>query len=147
MIARLSCTNVSVSPLSLLLFVRVDEPISTTNHPSRRRKIRGVTHDALDKLQQCDWPGNVRELENAVERAMVVARYTELQPNDFTLRLPFTERGGMTLEEVKRDHILEAIELCENNQTLAAQVLEIDRVTLHNKLKKYGWERPAPRRP
>ena len=74
---------------------------------------------------------------------MVVARYTELQPSDFTLRLPFTERGGMALEEVERAHILEVVELCENNQTLAAQVLGIDRVTLHKKLVKYGWSREA----
>jgi two-component system, NtrC family, response regulator HydG len=114
---------------------------------SMNKPVTGITHDALDMLQQCDWPGNVRELENAVERAMVVARFTELQPNDFTLRLPFNERGGMTLEEVERAHILEVIELCENNQTLAAEVLGIDRVTLHTKLKKYGWERPTLRRP
>ena len=128
---------------------RKDDIPLLVNHFLRRfaasmnKPVKGITHDALNMLQQCDWPGNVRELENAVERAMVVARYSELQPNDFTLRLPFTERGGMTLEEVERDHILEVIELCENNQTLAAQVLGIDRVTLHNKLKKYGWQRPT----
>ena len=49
----------------------------------------------------------------------------------------------MTLEEVEQAHILEVVELCENNQTLAAQVLGIDRVTLHKKLVKYGWTREA----
>jgi len=49
----------------------------------------------------------------------------------------------MTLEEVQQEHILEVIEACEGNQTLAADVLGIDRVTLHNKLKKYGWQRPG----
>lgn len=102
----------------------------------------GITPDALDMLQQCDWPSNIRELENAVNRAMMVARYRELQPGGFSLRLPFTIRGGMSLEEVARGRILEVIELCENNQALAAEMLGIDRVTLHNKLKKYGRQRP-----
>ena len=83
------------------------------------------------------------EQENAVERAMVVARGPELQQEDFTLQLPLSERSVMTLEEVQRDHILKVIELCESNQTLAADVLGIDRVTLHTKLKKYGWQRPG----
>jgi two-component system response regulator HydG len=142
---RLNVFRIDLPPLHK----RKDDIPLLVNHFIRRfaasmnKPVKGITHDALDMLQQCDWPGNIRELENAVERAMVVARYTELQPNDFTLRLPFTERGGMTLEEVERDHILEVIELCENNQTLAAQMLGIDRVTLHKKLMKYGWQRPA----
>lgn len=47
----------------------------------------------------------------------------------------------MTLEEVERIHILEVLAICGGNQTAAADVLDIDRVTLHNKLKKYGWKR------
>jgi DNA-binding protein Fis len=38
-------------------------------------------------------------------------------------------------------HILAVLEECKGNQTVAAEVLDIDRVTLHNKLKKYGWKR------
>jgi len=110
---------------------------------SMNKPVAGVSRDALDLLQRYDWPGNIRELENAVERAMVVARNSELQENDFTLRLPHASRGGMALEEVQRAHILEVIDLCGGNQSLAAQMLGIDRVTLHSKLKKYGWKRPT----
>ena len=46
-----------------------------------------------------------------------------------------------TLEDIERAHILAVLEDCKGNQTLAAEVLDIDRVTLHNKLKKYGWKR------
>jgi two-component system response regulator HydG len=42
---------------------------------------------------------------------------------------------------MERAHILAILEDCNGNQTLAAEVLDIDRVTLHNKLKKYGWKR------
>jgi two-component system response regulator HydG len=95
-------------------------------------------------VQQHDWPGNVRELENAVERAMVVAREPELREEDFALKpaaaaLPALE--GRTLDEVEKSYILRVLEDCGFNQTKAAEVLSIDRVTLHNKLKKYGWSR------
>ncbi len=110
---------------------------------SMNKPVEGVSRDAVKLLQQHDWPGNVRELENAVERAMVVAQEPLLHEKDFTLRLLTSERGGMSLEEVQREHILDVIDLCGGNQTLAAQILGIDRVTLHVKLKKYGWTKPT----
>ena len=109
---------------------------------SMNKPVQGISSEALELLQLYNWPGNIRELENAVERAMVVARGTELQQNDFSLQLPLSDFHAMTLEEVARDHILHVVEMCENNQSMAADVLGIDRVTLHNKLKKYGWQRP-----
>ena len=48
-----------------------------------------------------------------------------------------------SLEEVERAHILKTLENCAWNQTRAAEALQIDRVTLHHKIKKYGWSRPA----
>ncbi len=112
------------------------------------RKISGVEPVAMDLIQRYDWPGNVRELENAVERAMVVARGTDLRAEDFAIRLSeptllaAPESGpAPSLEEVEKAHILHVLEQCDFNQTRAAEVLKIDRVTLHNKLKKYGWSR------
>ena len=49
--------------------------------------------------------------------------------------------GGKSLQDVERDYILRVMEECDGNQTRAARVLHIDRVTLHNKLKSYGWSR------
>jgi two-component system, NtrC family, response regulator HydG len=110
---------------------------------SMNRPVVRVSPKAMALLSEYNWPGNVRELENAVERAMVVARETELREEDFSLKLPGPDRPARTLEEVERAHILEVLELCKGNQTLAAQQLDIDRVTLHNKLKKYGWKKAA----
>jgi DNA-binding NtrC family response regulator len=45
---------------------------------------------------------------------------------------------------MERQHILRILEECGGNQTHAAEVLDIDRVTLYNKLKRYGWKRPTP---
>jgi DNA-binding NtrC family response regulator len=107
------------------------------------KKITRVSPGAMYALQAHPWPGNVRELENAVERAMVVAQEPELREQDFI----FKARNGSaapearSLDEIEKAHILRILEECGGNQTRAAEVLDIDRVTLHNKLKKYGWSK------
>ena len=108
---------------------------------SMNKRITRVSPAAMALLDRYQWPGNVRELENAVERAMVVAQEPEIREGDFALRLPLAEHQPRTLEDIERAHILAVLEDCKGNQTLAAEVLDIDRVTLHNKLKKYGWKR------
>jgi two-component system response regulator HydG len=110
------------------------------------KRITRVAPSSMYLLQQHPWPGNVRELENAVERAMVVAQEPELRDQDFILK---ARNGGnpgpeaKTLEDAEKAHILRVLEECGGNQTRAAEVLDIDRVTLHNKLKKYGWSKTA----
>jgi DNA-binding NtrC family response regulator len=79
---------------------------------------------------------------------MVVGTEPELREEDFAIRPPVTASqfavpSGQTLEEVEKNHILSVLEQCGFNQTRAAEQLRIDRVTLHNKLKKYGWSRHA----
>ncbi len=108
---------------------------------SMNKRIDGISVAAMNLLTQYDWPGNVRELENAIERAMVVAQGPQLGEKEFILRVNQTERTHRTLEDVERAHILSVLEECNGNQTMAADVLNIDRVTLHNKLKKYGWKK------
>ena len=107
------------------------------------KRITRVAPAAMFVLQQYPWPGNVRELENAVERAMVVAVEPELREQDFILkpRNNNDKAEGKTLEDAEKVHILRVLEECGGNQTRAAEVLDIDRVTLHNKLKKYGWSK------
>ena len=107
------------------------------------KKIDRVSPGAMTAIQQHDWPGNVRELENAVERAMVVGREPELREEDFSLHpvMVGASTDARTLDDIEKAHILRVLEECSFNQTRAAEVLDIDRVTLHNKLKKYGWSR------
>jgi two-component system, NtrC family, response regulator HydG len=100
----------------------------------------------MNQLQQQPWVGNVRELENAVERAMVVAQEPELCEQDFIFKQQSVAAPSMTaksLDEVEKAHILHVLEECGFNQSRAADVLNIDRVTLHHKLKRYGWSRAA----
>jgi two-component system, NtrC family, response regulator HydG len=124
-------------PLLVEHFVR--EFSSAMNKP-----ITHISPAAIAQLQRQSWMGNVRELENAVERAMVVAQRTELREQDFIFK-PTAEAGasGKSLDEVERAHILRVLEECGGNQSRAAEVLDIDRVTLHHKLKRYGWSRAA----
>lgn len=102
----------------------------------------------MNQLQQQPWMGNVRELENAVERAMVVAQEPELREEDFIFKQQNGSGAGKgrSLDEGERLHILRVLEECGYNQSRAADVLDIDRVTLHHKLKRYGWTRPTAAR-
>jgi len=106
------------------------------------KRITRVSPEAMNQLQQQTWVGNVRELENAVERAMVVGQEPELQERDFIFKPQNTSNGSSkTLEDMERAHILRVVEECGGNQSHAAEILDIDRVTLYHKLKKYGWTR------
>ncbi|HEY3926748.1 MAG TPA: sigma-54 dependent transcriptional regulator [Candidatus Koribacter sp.] len=110
------------------------------------KRVTRVASTAMTMLQQYPWPGNVRELENAVERAMVVAQEPELRDNDFSLKakaaaVSSTNGSGTPrkLEDIEKEHILHVLEETNWNQTRAAELLDIDRVTLHHKIKRYGW--------
>jgi transcriptional regulator with PAS, ATPase and Fis domain len=105
------------------------------------RTIDGVSHDAMSMLMTYDWPGNVRELRNILERAVVVASGAVIQPGDIGLHRP-SERGSepvglLSLDEIERRHIAAVLEHTGGNITQAARILDIDRVTLYNKIKKY----------
>ncbi len=106
------------------------------------KRITRVSPAVMNQLQQQPWMGNVRELENAVERAMVVGQEPELRESDFVFKPQNGSLGaGKKLEEMERAHILRVVEECGGNQSHAAEILDIDRVTLYHKLKKYGWSR------
>ena len=111
------------------------------------KKITRVAPSAMDLLQQQPWTGNVRELENAVERAMVVAQEPEIREADFVFKTVVPNGGPKSLEDIEKAHILRVLEQCGWNQTRAAEVLGIDRVTLHHKIKRYGWRKPVGEKP
>jgi DNA-binding NtrC family response regulator len=109
------------------------------------RKIEGVSADAVALLMRHDWPGNVRELRNVLERGMVVAKGSLIQPEDLGLVSSglYAEPTdtGLTLDAVERRHITAVLQHAGGNVTQAARTLAIDRVTLYNKIKKYGLRR------
>jgi two-component system, NtrC family, response regulator HydG len=97
------------------------------------KRITRVSPGAMNQLQQQAWLGNVRELENSVERAMVVGREPELLERDFIFKPQndsTSSASGRTLGDMERVHVLRVLEECGGNQSRAAEVLDIDRVTL-----------------
>jgi DNA-binding NtrC family response regulator len=112
------------------------------------RKISGLTPDALAKIIRYPWPGNVRELENAIERAVVLARGERVEEEDLPDEVraaqaapPSPGAGTRPLDEVEREHILAAVASANGNKTRAAQELGIGIATLHRKLKQYDGTR------
>ena len=102
--------------------------------------------DAIDYLCSLPYPGNIRELKNFVERTLLVSDKPELTANDFKEQYqevkPAGENhislAGMTLEEVERQTIVEALAKYNNNLSKVAQVLGITRQSLYRRLEKFG---------
>jgi DNA-binding NtrC family response regulator len=140
---RLNVFHIELPPLR----ERRDDIPPLVNHFVRKfsmamnKRITRVAPSAMNLLQQQPWMGNVRELENAVERAMVVAQEPELREQDFIFKSAVPNSAPKTLEDIEKAHILRTLEQCGWNQTRAAEQLDIDRVTLHHKIKKYGWSK------
>jgi DNA-binding NtrC family response regulator len=105
---------------------------------------KSIASNVQEMMLEYSWPGNVRELENAVERAMVIGKGPEITIEDLPLHINTTEKsnsGKVKLSDLEKDHILRILEETGGNVTKAANLLGIDRVTLYNKMKKYGVKR------
>lgn len=116
----------------------LDKIRAETNKP-----ITGIHRDGLEFLQSYSWPGNVRELENAIERAVVLAKSRYLSKDDFGFLVRHSGQIiPQTLDESEKQHIGNILNLCGWNITKAAGVLDVSRITLRSKIKKYNL-RPA----
>lgn len=122
-----------------------------------------LSPEAEQMLLNHDWPGNVRELRNAMERAVVLAAGSVIEPDAFPdevrekldrrspvsdLAQPAAISGKATapilsLKELERKAIIDALSRLDNNATKAAKHLSISKATLFRKLKEYGITRQA----
>jgi DNA-binding NtrC family response regulator len=105
-----------------------------------KKPIDSFSPEALDLLVKYNWPGNIRELENAVERAMVVGKPTQVIPENLPFQLSEAKKLPSTesLADIEKNHILYILDKTGWNISRSAEVLGIDRVTLYNKIEKYG---------
>ena len=128
------------------------------------RGVTGLSAAAADKLLAYAWPGNVRELQNCIERAVALARTSELAveslPDKIRLhratRLTVDEDGPLdvlTLDEMARRYVQRVLTACGGNKTHAAKLLGIDRRSLYRRLAEPSTaparatdESPAPSR-
>lgn len=105
---------------------------------SMSRDVIPIEPAALKRLQEFDFPGNVRELENMIERAIVVGNGKEIRVKDLPLgREVSTASTAESLEEQEKKHIVQILTRYDWNISRAAKALQIDRVTLYNKIRKY----------
>jgi transcriptional regulator with PAS, ATPase and Fis domain len=98
---------------------------------------------AMQVLVNYAWPGNVRELENTIERAAILAETDVIHTHDLPEKLratevaPAVEAGGVTLEELEREHIRRVLEKVDGDKVRAAQILGIHLSTLYRKVQRY----------
>jgi DNA-binding NtrC family response regulator len=147
---RLNVVNLIVPPLSRR---REDVPLLAYHFLKKcgarmGRPVAEISTETMDILKTYDFPGNVRELENIIERGVAIATGDTIEvaylPDDLrelSMRT-FRKKDGRlpSLEEQERDYIRWVLQEAGGNQTVAAQILGIDRVSLWRKLKRYQLE-------
>ena len=104
-------------------------------------KDRYVTmdNDAKALLQRYDWPGNIRELENVIQRAVIMCDRTigvKDLPESLKYQIDFPEADLVSLKEMEKKYVEKVLAATGNNQTKAAEILNIDRKTLRGKIKE-----------
>jgi DNA-binding NtrC family response regulator len=110
---------------------------------SMNRNVTGFSPQALEMFITYDWPGNIREVRNVVERAMVVAKGTQIQVDDlsFPFLTPVSPSEGESLEDVEKRQIEKVLNQTKGNIAQAADILKISRLTIYNKIEKYHLKR------
>ena len=103
------------------------------------------TKEAMEYLKGLPYPGNIRELKNLVERTLLVSGKDTLDVDDFkkqsgqdTGNSKMQDISGLTLEEVERERILQALKQYDNNMSQVATALGVSRPTLYRRLEKYN---------
>jgi DNA-binding NtrC family response regulator len=125
----------------------------------KRKNVKEFTSEAMDTLLYYDWRGNVRELENLVERVVILSNGDEIDLEDIPESIagrartiePFestiSPNGGIpfdhAVEEYEKKLILQALSETNWVTTKAAKLLNINRTTLIEKMKKKRLHRPA----
>ncbi len=113
-----------------------------------RKNIEGFSEDAKEYLVNYNWPGNVRELKNAIERAVILTNEKIIEPDllsleirghkidDVTYKIP---KEGISLEEIEKQLIKQALDMTGWNQSVASQILNMGRGALQYRMKKHGF--------
>jgi DNA-binding NtrC family response regulator len=109
--------------------------------------MTGVSDEAMNLLLGYSWPGNVRELENAIERAVVLGEGERIRSQDLPPQVhkraddqrPLIP-AHLTLEEMEKLAIAQALRLTGGNKSEAAERLGIHRTSIYDKMRRYGIE-------
>jgi DNA-binding NtrC family response regulator len=109
---------------------------------SMNRQPVTIDPASLKRLEEFNFPGNVRELENMIERAIVVGNGRKITLKDLPLEKTVMSNSVESLDDLERAHIHQILNKYAWNISRAAKALKVDRVTLYNKISKYGLKSP-----
>ena len=140
---RLNVVNIELPPLRER---KEDIPLLAEHFLKKfavenQKEITGFSPDATDFLLKYEWPGNVRELENAIERAVILAKNSNIEVADLphqNLLITSSVSPDKRLKEAEKNHILNILNETQGNYSEAARILGISRMTLYNKAREYG---------
>jgi DNA-binding NtrC family response regulator len=129
------------------------------DHGASRDK---VAPEAMRALERYAFPGNVRELEHTLERALILAGSDPIGPEHLSFArpellgaagpggarggidwVPTIPPGGLSLETLERELILQALERAGGNKSQAARLLGLTRRTLYSRMEKHGLRKPG----
>jgi DNA-binding NtrC family response regulator len=139
---RLNQCQVRVPPLR----ERVEDIVPLAEHFLRQQcEHLSFSEEAKSMLRRHDWRGNARELRNVVTAAVVRSKGDRIESYDITVQksgmgVEARPAGGLRLDGLERDAILEALRKTQGHHQQAADLLGISRRTLSRKLKLYGTE-------
>jgi len=146
---RINVVSLDIPPLR---WRRDDIPLLVDHFLAKyqlpEQHVKCISPEAMEILLHYDYPGNVRELENIIERTLAMCREEEIQPYHLppeleqptSILIPHPREelmGVQTLAEHSRNYIISVLTRVDGNKTKAAKILNIDRVSLWRKLKKY----------
>ncbi|MBK7131816.1 MAG: sigma-54-dependent Fis family transcriptional regulator [Bacteroidales bacterium] len=137
---RLNVVNIFVPPLReriedipLLVDYFIRKYCLSMNKPPLT-----IDSSALKRLEEFNFPGNVRELENMIERAIVVGNGKKITLKDLPLEKTMITSSVESLDDLEKSHIYMILNKYSWNISRAAKALKVDRVTLYNKISRYG---------
>ncbi|MFC2138567.1 helix-turn-helix domain-containing protein, partial [Bacteroidota bacterium] len=137
---RLNVVNIKIPPLRDRL---EDIPLLVDYFikkycKSMNKDLINIDTSALQRLEKYEFPGNVRELENMIERAIVIGNGKEIKLKDLPFGKNMVYNTVESLDDLEKNHIIQILNKYNWNISRAAKALKVDRVTLYNKIKKYG---------
>ncbi|MBP9944632.1 MAG: sigma 54-interacting transcriptional regulator, partial [Desulfomicrobium sp.] len=108
------------------------------------KNVRGISPAAMDMLLRHSWPGNVRELKSTFEYAMVACKSDLIEPRDLPGDIGGQQACAPTpvasgsLDDIKKERLIQALRDTHGNQSEAAKILGISRTSVWSQMKRYG---------
>jgi len=109
------------------------------------KSIEGISNLALEVLMKYTWPGNVRELKSAFEYAFVTCQESFIHPHHLPPDILNEEKSLKNLhamapskQEIRKRQLIDALARAKGNQSVAADILGVSRVTVWNRMKRFG---------